>query len=230
MMTTPLNRSDAAKRGWEKRKKMNAYDKQMAAIHEAAHFVVARYFKRHDVTAEIHPNPNGGSMMRKAWIGQTNYKLMPSGRIKAVPKLPRHYKQMVGCAGVVAEAIYYCKTNPDPDGDDYIYIPDLLSGEPDAMSPTDWGDTTPGDLTPSLERSAEAVLELLRRPEIWAEVEAGAEVLVEDGSLPSPKHPMGSMLGLTPPPKSLIRFEARRKAAAAASDTAEDFDRGRESR
>jgi hypothetical protein len=202
-----LNRSDASKRGWKQRKMRLAYDKQNAAIHEAGHFVVARYFKRHLVTAHIWPNPNTDKT-RKAWLGQTGYsnlKIMRNGTLKEIPELPKHRKQMLGAAGVMAEEIYQRKIEPYPDGDDYICISDALSGEPDAMSPSDRGDTTPGDLTPSLERSAEAVLELLRRPEIWAAVEAGAQTLVEEETLPSHKHPMGSLLGLTPPPPNLRR-------------------------
>lgn len=95
-------------------KRILAWDRRMAAVHEAGHVVVARRFGLEILSAWIVPN-DADDPQEKTWIGRV--QIRTSGA-------PEMVCRMVGVAGSVAEHLWSGG-----------WIEDFF---PDAMSESDW--------------------------------------------------------------------------------------------
>jgi hypothetical protein len=134
-------------------KRLEARDRRLAAIHEAAHHVIAvhRGMKKVESWIERVGDP---TLSDKAWVGHCSWRIPSRASSKS--------DVMMGVAGVVAEELW--KAGNDPDRMDYIY--DLLD-DPNCMSQSDWrnaGLDRNAVFTKKQRREIEAVIDLLSGP------------------------------------------------------------------
>ncbi|WP_438748376.1 hypothetical protein [Pararhizobium sp. O133] len=107
--------------------RMEAYDRRLAAIHEAGHALMAIHLG-YTADAWIHRNETVDHLREKTWLGHmTMYDL---------PTVSDHqHVRMVAVAGMVAETLWKCghdEEYADPWGwEDYLL-------DEDSMSPSDW--------------------------------------------------------------------------------------------
>jgi hypothetical protein len=146
--------------------RIEARDRRLAAIHEAAHMVMARHVGVSGVEAWIVRTPNAGPD-EKTWIGQMQF--YPSKRIALRDRI------MIGVAGMAATMLI-----DDPTIEiSRTTISEILS-DPNAMSQSDWrlaGLTFDGLLTTSEVRAVTDTFRLLR-DKLWQELLAESRQLV----------------------------------------------------
>jgi hypothetical protein len=105
-------------------KRIEARDRRLAAIHEAAHHVIAVHRGMHEVESWIE-RVGDPTLSDKAWVGHC--------RCRNPSRASSQGDIMMGVAGMVAEDLW--KAGNDPDRMDDIY--DLLD-DPSCMSESDW--------------------------------------------------------------------------------------------
>jgi hypothetical protein len=119
-----------------------AYDRRLAAIHEAAHQVVARRYGLQDVGAWIEPSPTNEPSLERTWIGHTYFTVFEMRSLSPVNRT------MVAVAGFIAEAVWQHHLIEDLDYEDH-YI----------MSDADWrlAGLVPGSPTKQFFRAVDRV-------------------------------------------------------------------------
>lgn len=107
--------------------RMEAYDRRLAAIHEAGHALIAIHlgYKAH---AWIHRNETADPLREKTWLGHMT--------VHNLPTEPGHpHVRMVAVAGMVGETLWKCghdEEYAEPWGwEDYLL-------DEASMSPSDW--------------------------------------------------------------------------------------------
>ena len=136
-----------------KLKRMEARDRRLAAIHEAAHHTIARHRGMHEVESWIE-RVGDPTLYDTSWVGHCRWRNPSPGSSRR--------DTMIGVAGMVAENLW--KAGNDPDRMDDIY--DLLD-DPNCMSESDWceaGLDCGAVLTETQWRQIEAVIDLLCGP------------------------------------------------------------------
>jgi hypothetical protein len=147
-------------------KRIEARDRRLAAIHEAAHHIIAIHRGMHEVDSWIE-RVGDPTRYRSAWGGHCRWRNPSPGSSRR--------DAMIGVAGMVAENLW--KAGNDPDRMDDIY--DLLD-DPNCMSESDWrnaGLEYGAALTETQWREIEAVIDLLRGP-LWSELLRRARTLI----------------------------------------------------
>jgi len=114
---------------------MNAYDRRLAAIHEAGHALIAVYLG-YRADAWVHPNETDEPLAEKTWLGHVAVHDRP--RSCAHP-----HSRMIAIAGMVAE-ILWKHGHDDEYGEPYGWEDHLF--DEDCMSFSDWrnADCEPG--------------------------------------------------------------------------------------
>jgi hypothetical protein len=134
-------------------KRIEARDRLLAAIHEAAHDIIARHRGMHEVESWIE-RVGDPTLYDTSWVGHCRWRKPSPG--------PSRRDVMIGVAGMVAENLW--KAGFDPDRMDDIY--DLLD-DPNCMSESDWcnaGLDCGAVLTETQRCEIEAVIDLLSGP------------------------------------------------------------------
>jgi hypothetical protein len=134
-------------------KRLEARDRRLAAIHEAAHHVMARHRGIDEVESWIE-RVGEPTKYDTAWVGHCRWRNPHPGS--------RRHDVMIGVAGMVAESLW--KAGNDPDRMEDIY--DLLD-DPNCMSESDWctaGLDRDAGFTKKQRRQIEAVIYLLCGP------------------------------------------------------------------
>jgi hypothetical protein len=135
-------------------KRTEARDRRLAAIHEAAHHIMARHHGMHEVESWIE-RVGDPTRYETSWVGHCRWR-NPS------PGSSRRYT-MIAVAGMIAENLW--KAGNDPDRMDNIY--DVLD-DPNCMSEADWCnaglDRDDPVFTETQQREIEAVIDLLSGP------------------------------------------------------------------
>jgi hypothetical protein len=147
-------------------RRIEAQDRRRAAIHEAAHHVIARCFGMLDVDSWIERvgDPTYGE---KSWIGHCEWRNSSPGSSQ--------HDTMIGVAGLIAVNLWEAANDPDRMG--YIY--DFLD-DPDCMSESDWHMASlkcGAVVTETQRREIEAVIDLLSGP-LWSELLRQARTLI----------------------------------------------------
>jgi hypothetical protein len=153
----------------ERRAQICAEDQRHAAIHEAGHFVVAKYLGLSNVQAEIRKiEPQDDT--EKEWVGSTRCLMEGVDASKRI---------MVAVAGVVAEACW------DNEIFDELYT--TLEDFPEQMSQSDWdmSGCSPGEVSEQFWDAMEQVFELLNRDtgKLWNALLTVSRRLIERSRL-----------------------------------------------
>jgi hypothetical protein len=153
--------------------RIQAYDRRLAAVHEAGHFVVASHYGLRPSRVWIGPSP-GNLISEKTWIGQTCFD-----HWEQLYMLRPKHRAMIGIAGAIAENAWLSRRNPDAGR-----MPEDLLGSSDSMSPTDWSfaGCEPGSATIRLERYAYELEDLLRG-RLWDKLCSVARQLIVVGEI-----------------------------------------------
>jgi hypothetical protein len=152
--------------------RIQAYDRRQAAIHEAAHEVVAEHYGIRPSRSWIGPSP-GNLISEKTWIGQNCFDWEQLFVLR-----PKH-RAMIGIAGAIAENAWLSRRDPNAGR----ALEDLLDSC-DSMSPTDWSFTgcEPGNATGRLVRYAYELEDLLRH-RLWGSLLSTARHLIVFGEI-----------------------------------------------
>jgi len=150
------------------RKRLSAWDRRLAAIHEAGHVTMARYVGLIVTSAWLEETREGG-IYEKFWIGHTSYMLPFISK----KRISRKKMSMFAVAGTVAERCWHREAF------DYDLWFDAY-----AMSDSDWAgcDCEPGDPPPQLLEIIKTVFSLFDREagELWPAVVIEARSLIKD--------------------------------------------------
>lgn len=159
-----------------------ATDRRKSAVHEAGHYVVARWAGVRQVGAWIGRSKETDLTCNRSWTGQIVWN---SGRLESISDRRR---MMIAVAGAFATVVW--EHHFDPDDTLYLEYPGIALGDPFFMSPSDWrlADHDPGDCSRRLERAAESVVELLQG-ELWQPLLAASRSLIRNGILLPDKPP-----------------------------------------
>ena len=133
--------------------KLEARDRRLAAIHEAAHHVIARHRGMHEVESWIE-RVGDTTVHETSWVGHCRWRNPSQGSSRR--------DTMIGVAGMVAENLWKAGNNPDRMDDIY----DLLD-DPNCMSKSDWrngGLDCGAGLTETQQHEIESVIDLLCGP------------------------------------------------------------------
>ncbi len=138
--------------------RISAYDRRLAAIHEAGHVLMAIYLG-YEADAWIHPHQSADMRNEKAWLGKMIIRNQPAD-------LDNPHMRMVAVAGMVAERLWK-NGHDDEYAEPYSWEDLLLDG--DIMSFSDWrlAGSTPGDPDDGLYDIAAEVAELFMT-DLWS--------------------------------------------------------------
>jgi hypothetical protein len=155
-------------------KRLEALDRRLAAIHEAAHHVTAVHRGMHEVESWIE-RVGDPTRYDTSWVGHCRWRTPTRGS--------RRGDTMIGVAGMLAENLW--KAGNDRDRMDDIY--DLLD-DPNCMSESDWcnaGLDRDAVLTETQWHTIEAVIDLLCGP-LRSELLAQARKLIVESRARQP--------------------------------------------
>jgi hypothetical protein len=144
--------------------RVEARDRRLSAIHEAAHVVIARHVGM-PAAAWIYRWPTDDPMREKTWGGKTILGGKPS----------RPQRAMISVAGAVAEYVW------DSELDFLRDEGELVWWEPEIMSDTDWrlAGCAPGEPNAKFMGAVDKVIDLLAGP-LRADLYAEARRLIVD--------------------------------------------------
>jgi hypothetical protein len=134
-------------------KRIEVQDRRLAAIHEAAHHIIACHRGMQEVDSWIR-RVDDPTLYDESWVGHCRWRNPSPGS--------NRYDTMIGVAGMVAANLW--KAGNDPERMDDIF--DLLD-DPNCMSESDWchaGLDCGAVLTETQWREIEAVIDLLCGP------------------------------------------------------------------
>lgn len=160
------------------RRRAEAIDRRMAAIHEAGHVVIARHLGIVAPSASIFPTGTRNEW-EKQWVGKASfYRYVIIGKRKQrVEPAPERAQQMLGVAGAVAEFCWQGESARDIEETECWHDPDVMSG-------TDWEGTgcAPGEPTRQLFRAIDRVFSLFDREtgKLFPHVTREARRLIEE--------------------------------------------------
>jgi hypothetical protein len=149
--------------------KQAAWDRRMAAIHEAGHVVVARSLGIPVASSWIAPNDNHGDQWEKSWTGRTQLGPMQS-------KCSKRQGRLIGVAGAIAEQFW-------SDDDDSFWDDDVWR-DPEIMSESDWemAGCRPGQPNKAFFTAIDHVAALLKRDGLlWPSLLQTARALIVEG-------------------------------------------------
>ena len=147
-------------------KRREARDRRLAAVHEAAHHVIARHRGMHEVDSWIE-RVGDPTVHETSWAGHCRWRNPSPGASRC--------DLMIGVAGMVGENL--SRAGNDPDRMDDIY--DVLD-DPNCMSESDWhnaGLDYGAGFTETQQHEIESVIDLLCGP-LRSELLAQARKLI----------------------------------------------------
>ena len=150
-------------------KRILAWDRRNAAVHEAGHHVMAQLCGIEPVAAWIEPTETPRKN-EKLWIGHFQSKTPSRSSPRSIPRLTRITK-LVAVAGSVAE---YCWRGEEVDPDYWWMFPEI-------MSPADWREAgcNPGQPDDACFRAIDRAGELLSRNGLlWDDLVSTARQLI----------------------------------------------------
>jgi hypothetical protein len=146
-------------------KRLEAWDRRRAAIHEAGHHVMACYRGMEEVDSWIE-RVGDPTLYEKSWVGRCRWH-------RPHPEAGQH-DVMIAIAGLIAEALWRAGDDLEP-----MDIYDMLD-DPYCMSESDWqgaGLNPDVGFTRKQQREIDEAFDLLRGP-LWPELLRQARTLI----------------------------------------------------
>lgn len=150
--------------------RMEAYDRRLAAIHEAGHALVAIHLG-YKADAWIHRNETADPLREKTWVGHMTMHDLPN-------ELDHPDVRMVAVAGLVAETLWKCGHDEEY-ADPWGWEDHLL--DEDSMSRSDWrlAGCAPGEPDDEL-FDVVAQVGALFMGELWSTLTRMSRTLISD--------------------------------------------------
>ncbi|KQR77598.1 hypothetical protein [Rhizobium sp. Leaf341] len=150
--------------------RFQAYDRRLAAIHEAGHVLMAIHLG-YRAKAWVNPNETGDPFGEKTWVGHMTMRGMPEER-------DHPHVRMVAVAGMVAEELW--KNGHDEEYAETWRWEDALKDE-DIMSYSDWrlAGCEPGEPDDDLHQVVATVAALFMH-HLWTQLTGISRVLMSE--------------------------------------------------